>query len=308
MIDPADEVVELFAKRPDGYISYLPCIVEQKKVIADFTQEMLSAPGTVQVELQMLHEAEEITTPIFIVEVQRSNISAKEVLGSDDFKAFKDALDQVEELKKNGLKGDPGVAATIQVGNVTASDPGGAAAVSNSGTSQNAVFDFVLPRGQEGPPGPQGSVDTEGPIEFEDYTGEGAAIPAEETSLAGITSGSSLKNVISNIKAFLLGIRKTTQDLSAKTDFINFITYESGGNPGDETAKAAILSAPEVRGRKINVIIVENNGGANELLIGQHIGTPYLAYLKISYYEGIKLYMQNMAGWKIKTITGGYNS
>lgn len=92
------------------------------------------------------------------------------------------------------------------------------------------------------------------------------------------------------------------QALNTKTSFINLITYEANASPGDATAKAAILSAPQVRGRKFNVIFVANKGGANELIIGQDIGLPYLVYLKISYYEGLKLYTQSMAGWNIKQL------
>ena len=60
------------------------------------------------------------------------------------------------DLKEHGLKGDPGEAATIQVGTVTASDPGSNPQVTNSGTEQDAVFNFVLPRGEQGPTGPAG--------------------------------------------------------------------------------------------------------------------------------------------------------
>lgn len=47
-------------------------------------------------------------------------------------------------------KGDPGSAATIAVGTVTS---GASASVINSGTSDAAVFNFVLPKGDQGDPG-----------------------------------------------------------------------------------------------------------------------------------------------------------
>lgn len=47
-------------------------------------------------------------------------------------------------------KGDPGDAATIAVGTVTS---GATASVINSGTSDAAVFNFVLPKGDQGDPG-----------------------------------------------------------------------------------------------------------------------------------------------------------
>ena len=49
-----------------------------------------------------------------------------------------------------------GNAATIQVGTVTTGDSGTPAQVSNSGDSQNAVFDFVIPQGLTGQDGADG--------------------------------------------------------------------------------------------------------------------------------------------------------
>ena len=55
-----------------------------------------------------------------------------------------------------GPQGPAGTAATIAVGTVTASDPGSTPTVTNSGTTSAAVFDFVLPRGAQGPQGDPG--------------------------------------------------------------------------------------------------------------------------------------------------------
>lgn len=49
-----------------------------------------------------------------------------------------------------GAQGDPGLAATINVGTVTG---GAVASVTNSGTASAAVFDFVLPKGDKGDTG-----------------------------------------------------------------------------------------------------------------------------------------------------------
>ena len=52
-----------------------------------------------------------------------------------------------------GPEGPPGSAATIDVGTTTSSIPGGEAQVTNVGTDSQAIFNFVIPRGE---PGPQG--------------------------------------------------------------------------------------------------------------------------------------------------------
>lgn len=49
-----------------------------------------------------------------------------------------------------GARGAAGAAATIRIGTVTTGAAGSNASVTNSGTTNNAVFDFVLPRGEDG--------------------------------------------------------------------------------------------------------------------------------------------------------------
>lgn len=160
VITPTGESIQLYAKKPDGTISYLACTLTGSQIECDFTNQMLALPGAVEVELQMIGGAPgtetEITTPIFAVKVNPSNVDDSAIESQDEFPALVTALAEVAELKANGLKGDPGEAATIQVGTVTASDPGSEPQVTNSGTEQDAVLNFVLPRGQQGPQGPPG--------------------------------------------------------------------------------------------------------------------------------------------------------
>jgi hypothetical protein len=62
--------------------------------------------------------------------------------------------------------GEGGSSATVDVGNVTTGAPGASAEVTNTGTEQAAVFDFVIPRGDvgsTGATGPQGSQGPSGP-------------------------------------------------------------------------------------------------------------------------------------------------
>ena len=55
-----------------------------------------------------------------------------------------------------GPEGAEGKAATVEVGTVTTGAPGSGAEVSNSGTAEAAVLDFVIPQGPTGPIGPTG--------------------------------------------------------------------------------------------------------------------------------------------------------
>lgn len=151
VVIPENETVEVYAKKPDGTKVYNTVIVAGNQLQVAFSPQMVAVEGILQVELQMIDSAgNSITTPIFAVRILKSNIDANAITSTDDFQALVDALAEVEDLKKNGLKGDPGEAATIQVGTVEASDPGGDPKVTNSGTEQDAVLNFMLPRGDPG--------------------------------------------------------------------------------------------------------------------------------------------------------------
>lgn len=54
-----------------------------------------------------------------------------------------------------GPRGPQGPA-TITVGSTTTGEPGTNAQVTNSGTSENVILNFTIPRGATGPTGPQG--------------------------------------------------------------------------------------------------------------------------------------------------------
>ncbi len=71
-----------------------------------------------------------------------------------------------------GPQGEPGPA-TVNAGTTTTSLPGSDAQVSNAGDGVNAVFDFVIPRGDVGPVGPAGGL-----LEFDSV----AAFPAAGTT------------------------------------------------------------------------------------------------------------------------------
>lgn len=55
-----------------------------------------------------------------------------------------------------GQKGEPGTAATVQVGQVTTGEPGTEATVTNSGTEGAAILNFTIPQGLQGPQGNRG--------------------------------------------------------------------------------------------------------------------------------------------------------
>lgn len=157
MVIPDNESLYIYAKKKDGTKVYANCTLSGNQVQVDFNEQMTAVAGILQMELQMIDQSgNNITTPIFLIDVQKSIIDYRAIVSSDDFQVLQEALAEVEELKKNGLKGDPGEAATIQIGTVSASAPGSSPQITNSGTESAAVFNFILPRGETGPQGPAG--------------------------------------------------------------------------------------------------------------------------------------------------------
>lgn len=171
LIELDKEVVNLYARLPESTEAvYLSTTVANGVITADFTNVMLSKPGAVQVEIQIIENdvegGSQITTPIFVVEVNPSNINTGEIIASSEFNALVEALAEVQEYKANGLKGDKGDkgdAATIQVGTVETLEPNQNATVSNSGTATDAVFNFGIPKGAKGEPGAIQTVNGQAP-------------------------------------------------------------------------------------------------------------------------------------------------
>jgi len=61
-----------------------------------------------------------------------------------------------------GNPGAAGTAATVDVGTTTTGSPGSSATVANAGTINNAVLNFVIPRGDTGTPGATGATGPQG--------------------------------------------------------------------------------------------------------------------------------------------------
>lgn len=158
VLAPTEETVQIYAKKTDGTVVYATCTISNDYILVDFPEQAFATSGDLQVELYMDDGEAVLSTPIFEIKVYPSNMDARGITSSDDFAALVDALRDVETLKKTGLKGDKGDAATIQIGTVTASDPGSAPQVINVGTANAAEFNFVLPRGIQGPKGDPGEV------------------------------------------------------------------------------------------------------------------------------------------------------
>ena len=87
------------------------------------------------------------------------NYSKKVQCIIEEGKKYKDKLVYIGPTGPTGPQGP----ATITIGTTTTGESGTNASVTNSGTDENAVLDFVIPRGDTGATGPQGEQGIEGP-------------------------------------------------------------------------------------------------------------------------------------------------
>lgn len=84
-----------------------------------------------------------------------------------------------------GTAGAPGTAATIAVGTVTTGEAGTDVEITNSGTSNAAVFNFKIPQGLQGPTGPTGPAGATGP---------GATVAAGTVTMTSPGTAASVSN------------------------------------------------------------------------------------------------------------------
>lgn len=93
------ETVTFYVRKPDGTVSFLPATISGTTILCDFTTQMLAKSGTLQVEVLISGGTEEapesISTPIFKVDVQPSNIDSSAIESQNEFTALQEALAQV---------------------------------------------------------------------------------------------------------------------------------------------------------------------------------------------------------------------
>lgn len=111
-----------------------------------------------------------------------------------------------------GAQGVQGPSGTVSIGTVTTGPAGSAAAVTNSGTTENAVLNFTIPRGDkgedgakgeqgpQGEPGPQGETGPQGPQGIQGVQGEQGATgpqgPAGAQGPAGLAGKSAYQAAV----------------------------------------------------------------------------------------------------------------
>lgn len=96
-----------------------------------------------------------------------------------------------------GATGATGASATITIGTVTTGAAGSKAVISNVGTSNAAVFDFTIPKGETGAQGPKGDTGATGPKGDKGSTGATGQKGSQAYAGSGITGTSTTATIFS---------------------------------------------------------------------------------------------------------------
>ena len=181
-----------------------------------------------------------------------------------------------------GPTGEEGAAATIRVGTVSTSDPGTEAQISNSGTDQDAVFDFVIPRGEVGAigePGPTGATGEAGPT---GPTGEiGETGPTGPTGEDGKAATIRIGTVSTGDAGTQAEVINNGTESDAVFDFV-IPRGEAGGAMPVQLLNA--YSTPPQPGTDGAALIFDQNGTAVGTAIAHTAGDSTITIEQTGYY------------------------
>lgn len=140
--------------------------VNENSILVDMDKQMVAEIGTAYMQLRLTKGGKELFTFVQPICVERSatpvvsengmpfldEAIAKIGEATEDTKAAaKDAREVAADMQQKAANGT--FSASITVGEVINGEPGSVAVVKNSGTKKDAVFDFVIPTGPQGPSG-----------------------------------------------------------------------------------------------------------------------------------------------------------
>lgn len=140
--------------------------VGENSILVDMDKQMVAEIGTAYMQLRLTKGGKELFTFVQPIRVERSatpidsengmtfldEAIAKMGEATEDMKAtVEDAREAIAVMEEKAINGE--FSASITVGEVINGEPGNVAKVTNSGTKKDAVFDFIIPTGPQGPSG-----------------------------------------------------------------------------------------------------------------------------------------------------------
>ena len=119
-------------------------------------------------------------SPTPTIQIEDDHEKLNNLLGGNSDGHFHVTHDELAKLQNLPERVTDGKAATIKIGTVTTGAEGTRASVTNRGTENAAILDFVIPRGERGIDGATGAKGSKGdPFTYEDFT------PAQLAALKG---------------------------------------------------------------------------------------------------------------------------
>lgn len=140
--------------------------VGENSILVDMDKQMVAEIGTAYMQLRLTKGGKELFTFVQPIRVERSatpidsengmtfldEAIAKMGEATENVKATaEDAREAIAVMEQKAINGE--FSASITVGEVINGAPGSVAKVTNSGTKKDAVFNFVIPTGSQGPSG-----------------------------------------------------------------------------------------------------------------------------------------------------------
>lgn len=187
--------------------------------------------------------------------------------------ANKAGLPNPASVNIKGDKGDTGTAATIKVGTVTTGAAGSSASVTNRGDANNAILDFVLPKGADG----KGSViavngkepDDKGNVNIANMVGASDSVAGKAGLVPAPAAGK--------------------QDMALCGDATYKVLPIVGGGTGADNA--------EVARKNLGLAIVASSGDYNDLSNKPSIPLKPKAYIVKTYRNDTEWYRVWSDGW-----------
>lgn len=166
---PEGTAVGVFVEKPSkkGIQSISTTLdVGENSILVDMDKQMVAEIGTAYMQLRLTKDGRELFTFVQPICVERSatpidsengmsfldECIARTNEATEEAKAAtKDAREVAADIQEKAANGE--FSASITVGEVINGEPGSVASVKNSGTKKDAIFDFVIPTGPQGPSG-----------------------------------------------------------------------------------------------------------------------------------------------------------
>lgn len=181
---PAGATAQVFVQKPSGLAVYNSATISGNDVTVDVTTQMMAEVGFNKLQIQVMSGEDNLVTFVQPVNVRQNYTDGESEESKNESNLFDElqeaaqaantaaesANSAAEEIEAKAEAGD--FSSTVTVGSTTTGEPGSQASVTNSGTAQNPVLDFVIPTGAQGPQGPKGDpgsaedIDTT-PVTFE---------------------------------------------------------------------------------------------------------------------------------------------